>query len=121
MAREESTPGERLLLALRQLLSMLESSVQEGYVTQQTYYAFYLIKSMVEVRPASAGPVLQTVPPALVSDLLRTLPDLFEYSLLVNIHDVTAQTGRINMARDLCVLRNYRLKYQPTANGPNAA
>lgn len=89
---------------------MLEAGVQEGYITQQTYFAFYLLKYLVEVKTSKARVVLGAVPPTLVSELLRTLPELFSSALLLNMNDVMTHSGRSNIARDLCVLRNYKLR-----------
>lgn len=107
---EEPKSLEQLLTSLRQLLHMFEGVIQEGSITQQTYFAFYLIKSLVEVKVPSASSVLAAVPPSLISDLLKTMPELFSYPLLLHIHDVFSSSGRINMAKDLCILRNYYLK-----------
>ncbi|XP_056632124.1 mediator of RNA polymerase II transcription subunit 24 isoform X1 [Diorhabda sublineata] len=107
---EESKPLEQLIISLRQLLHMFEGVIQEGSITQQTYFAFYLIKSLVEVKVPSASTVLGAIPPSLISDLLKTMPELFSYPLLLHIHDVASTSGRINMAKDLCILRNYHLK-----------
>lgn len=54
--------------------------------------------------------ILAAIPPVLVSDLLRTLPESFTPSILLHLHDVNTPIGRTNMAKDLCMLRNYQLK-----------
>lgn len=113
---EDKKPQGKLISSLRQLLNMFEGGIQEGSITQQTYFAFYLIKSLVEVKINSANMVLAAIPSALISDLLKTLPELFSYPLLLHLHDVYTTSGRINMAKDLCVLRNYRLKNAPNIN-----
>lgn len=107
---DDGTPVEQLVSALRQLMTIFEEGIQEGYITQQTYFAFYLIKCLVEVKVNSASALLAAIPPALVTDLLRTLPELFTYPILLHLHDVYNTHGRINMAKDLCVLRNYHLR-----------
>ncbi|XP_018572126.1 mediator of RNA polymerase II transcription subunit 24 [Anoplophora glabripennis] len=117
---EEMKPLEKLISSLRQLLNMFEGGIQEGSITQQTYFAFYLVKSLVEVKINSANMVLAAIPPALISDLLKTLPELFSYPLLLHLHDVYTTSGRINMAKDLCVLRNYRLKNAPSIDNNNS-
>lgn len=93
---------------------MFEGGLQDGHITQQTYFALYLIKSLVEVKNNTNNAILAAIPPTLVSDLLRTLPELFSYSLLVHLHDVYTTSGRINMAKDICVLRNYHLQNDPS-------
>nr|CAH7752585.1 unnamed protein product [Callosobruchus chinensis] len=106
----DSKPRDQLLSSLSQLLYMFEGGIQDGAITQQTYFAFHLIKALVEVKTESSNAVLAAIPPVLISDLLKTLPELFSYPLLLHIHDVCTTAGRINMAKDLCVLRNYHLK-----------
>ncbi|XP_023022207.1 mediator complex subunit 24 [Leptinotarsa decemlineata] len=107
---EEPKPTEQLLTSLRNLLHMFEGGIREGSITQQTYFAFYLVKSIVEVKVNSASAVLAAIPNSLVSDLLKTMPELFSYPLLLHVHDIFKSSGRINMAKDLCILRNYYLK-----------
>lgn len=103
------TPAKKLVYSILQLLSMFEK-MQEGGITPQTYFIFNLIKSLVEVKIQSANAILAYIPSTLISDLLKTLPDLFSYPMLLHLHDVSTTSGRINMAKDLCVLRNYHLR-----------
>lgn len=103
------TPAKKLVYSILQLLSMFEK-MQEGGITPQTYFIFNLIKSLVEVKIQSANAILAYIPSTLISDLLKTLPNLFSYSMLLHLHDVSTTSGRINMAKDLCVLRNYHLR-----------
>lgn len=102
--------SDQLLNTLHQLLNILDNGIQEGFITQQTYFAFYFIKSLVEVKTKNASAILAAVPRSLVSDLLKTLPHLFSYSFLLHLHDVFTTSGRMCMAKDLCILRNYYLK-----------
>lgn len=108
---------EQLVSALRQILMMLEAGIQDGYITQQTYFTFHLLKYLVEVKTSKADVVLNAIPSPLVSELLRTLPDLFTPKLLLHLNDVHTSSGRSSIAKDLCVLRNYHLKNaDPTPN-----
>ncbi|XP_045464777.1 mediator of RNA polymerase II transcription subunit 24 [Harmonia axyridis] len=107
---------EHLMNKFRQLFIMFDGGIQEGLITQQTYFAFHLIQSLVEVSSPSSSAILSAIPHALISDLLRTLPEEFSYSLLLNLHDVRTPGGKINMARDLCILRNHYLKSIPSTN-----
>lgn len=117
MQRLNENTEEQLISTLRQLLLMLTAGVKEGYITQQTYFAFNLLKYLVEVKTSKARVVLGAIPPTLVSELLRTLPELFSPALLLNLNDVMTYAGRSNIARDLCVLRNYRLRNVATSSG----
>ncbi|ERL93304.1 hypothetical protein D910_10598 [Dendroctonus ponderosae] len=105
---EPVTPAKKLIRSLLQLFSTFEK--MEGGITPQTYFVYNLIKSLVEVKIQSANAILAYISPSLISGLLKTLPDLFSFPLLLHLHDVCTTTGRVNMAKDLCVLRNYQLK-----------
>lgn len=102
--------------------------MQDGSITQQMYFSFQLLKSLVEVRPptssnensnAFSSSVLTAVPPALVSQLLRTLPESFTPQLLLQVHDLHSPSGRSNAAKDLCILRNFELKKAPVSTVTN--
>lgn len=126
-----------VLDALKELLISLDAHLQEGHITPQTYFTFHLLQNLIQLRhnnePQSTTPestqaqqiksttssssnttdrsVLAAVPQALMAQLLRTLPDLFTPKLLVRFYDVHTSQGRAQMARDLCVLRNYQLRH----------
>lgn len=104
------TDVEQVMLALRQLFSTLEMSIQGGTVTQQTYFAFHLLKCLVDVTSPSNAVVLGAIPSSLITDLLRVLPELFNPALLIRLHDLNTTIGRASVAKDLCMLRNYQLK-----------
>ncbi|KAF5304438.1 hypothetical protein FQR65_LT07968 [Abscondita terminalis] len=106
----DSSSSDPITIPLRRLFTALETSIQDGQVTQQTYFAFQLLCNLVEVSSPSTPSILAAIPPALIADLLTTLPELFNPPLLLHLHDVNTQSGRTNMAKDLCMLRNYQLK-----------
>lgn len=109
---------EQLISAFQQVLLMLQAGVQDGCVTQQTYFAFHLLKYLVEVRTTKAELILNAVPSQLVSDLLKTLPELFNPTLLLHLNDMHTSSGRSNIARDLCILRNYHLRNVTSVTNP---
>lgn len=116
--RMSENAEEQLISAFQQVLSMLQAGVQDGCVTQQTYFAFHLLKYLVEVKTTKAEVILNAVPSQLVSDLLKILPELFSPTLLLHLNDMHTSSGRSNIARDLCVLRNYHLRnVAPVTNG----
>lgn len=104
------TDVEQVMLSLRQLFSTLEMAIQGGTVTQQTYFAFHLLKCLVDVTSPSNVVVLGAIPSSLITDLLRVLPELFNPALLIRLHDLNTTIGRASVAKDLCMLRNYQLK-----------
>lgn len=110
------TPAKKLVDSLLQLLAVYDK-LQESGVTPQTHFVFKLIKALVEVKIPSANAILGHIPPNLISDLLKTQPELFSYPILLHLHDVQTVPGRINLGKDLCILRNYHLRdYTPTNN-----
>lgn len=88
----------------------METGLQNGLVTQQMYFAIYLLRSLVRVQFSTAAEIFKAIPPSLVSQLLKTLPELFDPSILLHLHDVHTTSGRTNTAKDLCILRNYQLR-----------
>lgn len=111
------TPAKKLIDSLLQLLAVYDK-LQESGVTPQTHFVFKLIKSLVEVKISSANAILGHIPPNLISDLLKTQPELFSYPILLHLHDVQTVPGRINLGKDLCILRNYHLRtYTPINSG----
>ncbi|XP_017776104.1 PREDICTED: mediator of RNA polymerase II transcription subunit 24 [Nicrophorus vespilloides] len=106
-----------VVTALKQLLTSFESHIQDGQITQQTYFTFHLLQNLVDIRAVSINRiVLSAISATLVSDLLKTLPELFTPSLLVRLHDLQTSQGRASMARDLCIVRNYQLRHSSTNN-----
>ncbi|XP_044767173.1 mediator of RNA polymerase II transcription subunit 24 isoform X2 [Coccinella septempunctata] len=112
----EEISVDLLIKKFRQLFIMFDGGIQDGLITQQTYFAFHLIRCLVQANSQSSSAILSAIPHALISDLLRTLPEEFSYSLLLNLHDVRTPGGKINMARDLCILRNHDLRSVPSTN-----
>ncbi|KAK9891976.1 hypothetical protein WA026_017459 [Henosepilachna vigintioctopunctata] len=112
----EEIQMDHLINKLRQLFTLFDGGIQEGLITQQTYFVFYLIQSLVEVSSSSTTTILSAIPHILISNLLKTLPEKFSYSLLLHLHDVRTSGGKINMARDLCILRNHHLRGIPSTN-----
>lgn len=101
---------EDLLVALKKLLSTVEIGLHNGLVTQQMYFSIYLLKALVQVQYSTATDIFKAVPSSLVSQLLKMLPELFEPSILIHLHDIHTTSGRTNTAKDLCILRNYQLR-----------
>ncbi|XP_066251018.1 mediator of RNA polymerase II transcription subunit 24 [Euwallacea similis] len=108
-SQDSETPSRKLIDSLLQLLAMYEK-MQEGGVTPQTHFIFELIKTLVEVKIPSANGILSHIPASLISDLLKTVPEIFSYRMLLHLHDVQIAAGRTNMGKDLCILRNYHLR-----------
>ncbi|XP_018325245.1 mediator of RNA polymerase II transcription subunit 24-like [Agrilus planipennis] len=107
----KSNPSIDVLLPfLRQMLIALETTLQEGHVTQQIYFALHLLKYLVETYSPITTIILSAVPPSLVSGLLKILPEHFGSAFLLHLYDIHTTSGRSNMAKDLCLLRNYQLK-----------
>lgn len=102
-----------IIAALRQLLTSLETAMQDGSITQQMYFTLYLLQYLVECKPPfnKPTPILNAIPQPLISHLLRTLPEDFSPSMILQLYDINTNSGRSAAARDLCVLRNHQLRH----------
>lgn len=102
---------EPLQSALQEVFKMFQNITnRDGFVSQQTYFIFYFVKLLVLSGKTRSGVVLQTLPNSLIPYLLRALPELFSSNLLLKFYDINSVNGRNNIARDLCMLRNFALK-----------
>merc|ERR1719336_2587437 len=50
--------------------------------------------------------VLSPAPPALITQLVKVMPDRFNQETIIRLFDTNSQAGRKNMARLLCLMRN---------------
>lgn len=99
-----------VLVALKKLFSNIEIGIQRGLVLQHFYFAIYLMQHLVRVQLPAATTILKTIPPTLITQMLKILPNLFNPFLILKLHDLQTPTGRANAAKDLCVIRNITLR-----------
>lgn len=100
---------------LQSALEMLYKSFSQlagknGEVTPQTQFIFEFLVYIVQCGQDRAQVVLQKMPSEIVSTLIKALPDNFNIGLILRLYDLTTPYGRKDTARDLCLLRNMRLR-----------
>lgn len=83
---------------------------KNGNVTPQTHFILEFLVYVVQCGYERAQLVLQKMPSELVPTLIKALPDSFNISLILRLYDLSTAYGRKDTARDLCLLRNMRLR-----------
>uniref|UniRef100_A0A1B6MRZ1 Mediator of RNA polymerase II transcription subunit 24 n=1 Tax=Graphocephala atropunctata TaxID=36148 RepID=A0A1B6MRZ1_9HEMI len=111
--KESSSPPlqEPLSSALKEVFKALSVIAERtAHVSQQTHFVFRLLEYIVRCGKDRARPVLQGMPNTLVPCLVRALPDLFTTDLILRLYDISTKNGRFATARDLCLLRNMKMR-----------
>ncbi|KAG6463226.1 hypothetical protein O3G_MSEX013751 [Manduca sexta] len=102
---------EPLLSALDTLYtSFSQLAGKNGEVTPQTHFILQFLVYVVQCGQDRTPFVLQKMPSELVPTLIKALPDSFNISLILRLYDLSTAYGRKDTARDLCLLRNMRLR-----------
>lgn len=102
---------EPLASALETLYkSFSQLAGKNGDVTPQTQFILEFLVYVVQCGQDRAQVVLQKMPSELVPTLIKALPDSFNINLILRLHDLSTPYGRKDTARDLCLLRNMRLR-----------
>lgn len=102
---------EPLLAAVKDLFNnFMYLASRNGEVTQKTYFILQFLHLMVQCGGDRARIVLHEMPQSLVPCLLKALPEFFTTDLLLRLYDIQTAPGRRVTARDLCMLRNIKLK-----------
>lgn len=105
------TLKEPLQSALETLFaSFSQLAGKNGDVTPQTDFILQFLIYVVQCGHDRAQLVLQKMPSELVPTLIKCLPDSFNIGLILRLYDLTTPYGRKDTARDLCLLRNMRLR-----------
>lgn len=115
---------EPLLSALTNLYrDFLNILTRDAHIGYETYFIYQYINACVLYGKDLASVILKNMPSNLIPNLLKCLPELFTYDLLLKIYDLSAPKGtfmcnsnRDLVARDLCMLRNIQLKKQSLIN-----
>ncbi|CAH0596262.1 unnamed protein product [Chrysodeixis includens] len=110
-----SVSGVTLKEPLQSSLESLFTSFSQlagknGDVTPQTDFILQFIVYVVQCGQDRAQLVLQKMPSELVPTLIKCLPDSFNISLILRLYDLSTPYGRKDTARDLCLMRNMRLR-----------
>ncbi|CAH1635991.1 unnamed protein product [Spodoptera littoralis] len=106
-----TTLKEPLLSALDTLYtSFSQLAGKNGDITPQTDFILQFLVYVVQCGQDRAPLVLQKMPSELVPTLIKCLPDGFNISLILRLYDLSTPYGRKDTARDLCLMRNMRLR-----------
>ncbi|XP_049886112.1 mediator of RNA polymerase II transcription subunit 24 [Pectinophora gossypiella] len=110
-----SPTGVTLKEPLQTALEILYTSFSQlagknGDVTPQTHFILQFLVYLVQCGQERAQLVLQKMPSELVPTLIKALPDCFNINLILRLYDLSTPYGRKDTARDLCLLRNMRLR-----------
>ncbi|CAG4955258.1 unnamed protein product [Parnassius apollo] len=111
----QSVSGAVLKEPLQSALELLYKSFSQlagknGEITPQTYFILQFLVYMVQCGHERAQIVLQKMPSEIVPTLIKALPDSFNIGLILRLYDLSIPYGRRDTARDLCLLRNMRLR-----------
>lgn len=102
---------EPLQSALETLfISFSQLAGKNGDVTPQTQFILEFLVYVVRCGQERSQVVLQKMASELVPTLIKALPDTFNISLILRLYDLSIPYGRKDTARDLCLLRNMRLR-----------
>lgn len=102
---------EPLLSALETLYSSFSQLAgKDGNITPQTHFILQFLIYVVQCGQDRAQLVLQKMPSELVPTLIKALPDNFNIGLILRLYNLNTAYGRKDTARDLCLLRNMRLR-----------
>lgn len=100
-----------LLSALETLYtSFSHLAGKNGDVTPQTHFILQFLIYVVQCGQERAQLVLHKLPSELVPTLIKALPDNFSISFILRLYDLNTAYGRKDTARDLCLMRNMRLR-----------
>ncbi|XP_059058731.1 mediator of RNA polymerase II transcription subunit 24 [Achroia grisella] len=110
-----SVTGITLKEPLQSALETLYTSFSQlagknGDISPQTHFILQFMSYVVQCGHERAHLVLQKMPSELVPTLIKALPDSFNISLILRLYDLSTPYGRKDTARDLCLLRNMRLR-----------
>ncbi|XP_013166278.1 PREDICTED: mediator of RNA polymerase II transcription subunit 24 [Papilio xuthus] len=101
-------PLQSTLEMVYKLFSQL--AAKNGEVTPQTHFILQFLIYIVQCGQERAQFVLQRMPSEIVPTLIKALPDNFNIGLILRLYDLSTPYGRRDTARDLCLLRNMRLR-----------
>lgn len=106
---ETAAPQEELVDQAHQGLFHLLSSIgQEPVLTPKLEFLASLLEEAVVGGKEQARAVLQPLPPALLSQVVKVQPERFSLHMVSKMFDNSAQTGRKTTSRLLCLMRNMR-------------
>ncbi|CAK1545659.1 unnamed protein product [Leptosia nina] len=114
-SQTQSSTGIIIKEPLQSSLDMLFQTFSQlagknGQVTPQTQFILQFLIFIIQCGQDRAQLILQKMPSEIVPVLVKALPDSFTVGIILRLYDLTTPYGRKDAARDLCLLRNMRLR-----------
>lgn len=97
--------------ALSKLLKRVELVSEDSAVTPATYFAASFVAQAARRGRSKSWLLLQHLPLSTVLNLVKVAPERFGgMALVTQVFDASSPSGRRNMAKAMCLLRNVREK-----------
>nr|ACO15080.1 Mediator of RNA polymerase II transcription subunit 24 [Caligus clemensi] len=105
---EESVLG----IAVNEFFKVIQSSVMDSCtVSPQMHFAVrFLEQAALRGRTRAARLIFSRLSNNMIMHLIKVVPDLFTYSLITKLFDLSSSLGRKNAARTLCFLKNVKAR-----------
>ncbi|XP_050548691.1 mediator of RNA polymerase II transcription subunit 24 isoform X1 [Daktulosphaira vitifoliae] len=97
---------QRALIALFRRIAVVASRHEQ--LCQETHFVLRLLEQLVLSGRGSSQIILKHLPPTVLPNLIRCVPDLFTVDLILNIYDLNLSSGRNAATSDLCLLQKTR-------------
>ena len=97
--------------AMKSFLGLLHAVIQEPAMTPVIHFAMRFLELTVKQgRNGRSKLILGHLNPQTVLHLIKLLPESFSMTFVTQLFDAARSTGRKDMARTMCLLRNIRRK-----------
>ncbi|VVC40476.1 Mediator complex, subunit Med24, N-terminal [Cinara cedri] len=96
----------RALVALFRRIAVVASRHEQ--LCRETHFVLRLLEQLVMCGRGSSQIILKHLPPSLLPNLIRCVPELFTVDLILNLYDLNWPSGRKAATSDLCLLQKTR-------------
>ena len=106
-----STDDSNIMVgAVAEFLKTVQSTcLDSDIITPRMHFAVrFLEQATLRGRHKAARLIFSHMSMSLITHLIKVVPDLFSYGLITKLFDVSSSSGRKNMARILCLLKNIK-------------
>ncbi|XP_040568441.1 mediator of RNA polymerase II transcription subunit 24 [Lepeophtheirus salmonis] len=109
---DSDTEDNILGQAVTDFFKVLQTSVQDTCtITPRMHFAVrFLEQAALRGRSRAARLIFSRLNMNMITHLIKVVPDLFTYSLITKLFDISSTSGRKNMARTLCFLKNVKTR-----------
>ncbi|XP_016661657.1 mediator of RNA polymerase II transcription subunit 24 isoform X2 [Acyrthosiphon pisum] len=96
----------KALVALFRRIAVVASRHEQ--LCRETHFVLRLLEQLVMCGRGSSQIILRHLPPTLLPNLIRCVPELFTVDLILNLYDLNWPSGRKAATSDLCLLQKTR-------------